>query len=59
MDIEPDGSLLLKIPYTDHRELMGDVLRYGADVEILEPASLRIAIQRLLLQASAKYIPEA
>jgi len=31
----------LKVPYSDERELVMDVLRYGADVEVLGPPKLR------------------
>lgn len=37
----PDGRLLLKIPYRDARELVGDVLHWGEDAEILHPSELR------------------
>jgi predicted DNA-binding transcriptional regulator YafY len=36
-----DGSWLLDLPYADHRELIMDILKYGADVEVLGPESLR------------------
>jgi predicted DNA-binding transcriptional regulator YafY len=43
-----DGRFLLELPYSDHRELVMDILRYGQDVEVLAPASLRQqAIERL------------
>jgi predicted DNA-binding transcriptional regulator YafY len=32
-----DGSYLLEIPYSDDRELLMDILRHGADVEVLGP----------------------
>jgi predicted DNA-binding transcriptional regulator YafY len=53
---EPDGSYLLKIPYSDDRELLGDILRFGADVQVLEPQELRTKVQKTLLEAAAKYI---
>ena len=53
---EADGSYLLKVPYSDDRELLGDILRYGADVQVLEPKELRAKVQRTLLDAVAKYI---
>lgn len=37
---EADGSYVLEVPYTDVRELMMDILKYGADVEVLGPDSL-------------------
>ena len=40
---EADGSWLLKLPFSNPRELLMDVLRYGADVEVLAPDFLRDA----------------
>ena len=51
----PDGSYRLEIPYTDQRELILDVLRYGPDVEIIAPQDLRQAIIDRLSQALAQY----
>lgn len=53
---EPDGSYLLKVPYSDDRELLGDILRFGADVQVLEPKELRAKVQKSLLEAVGKYI---
>ncbi len=36
-----DGSIELSLPFGSSRELVMDVLRYGADVEVLEPDFLR------------------
>ena len=41
---EKDGSYVLQLPYHDDRELVMDVLRHGADVEVLGPAALRAAV---------------
>lgn len=35
-----DGSYILELPYSDERELLGDILKYGRDVEVLSPAGL-------------------
>ena len=32
---------MLEVPFADPRELMMDILKYGADVEVLEPEALR------------------
>lgn len=40
----PDGSYRLKIPYSDPRELMMDILRHGASVQVEGPDSLRALI---------------
>ncbi|NOX43519.1 MAG: YafY family transcriptional regulator [Gammaproteobacteria bacterium] len=50
-----DGSYELEIPYRDPRELMMDILKYGADVEVLKPSSLRSHIQQKLQQAVTNY----
>lgn len=41
---EPGGAYVLELPFSDPRELMMDILKYGADVEVLGPASLRAAV---------------
>ena len=38
--LREDGSYLLRVPYTDDRELIMDILKYGADCEVLEPPAL-------------------
>ena len=53
---EPDGSFVLQVPYSDDRELIGDVLRFGADVEVLAPKELRLAVHRTLLNAMGRYV---
>jgi predicted DNA-binding transcriptional regulator YafY len=42
----PDGSWLLEFPYADHRELIMDILKFGAEVEVLAPADLRQRVTR-------------
>ncbi len=53
---EEDGSFVLQVPYSDDRELMGDILRFGADVEVIAPKELRSSLQRNLLQAAGRYV---
>jgi predicted DNA-binding transcriptional regulator YafY len=53
---EPDGSLVLTFPYSDDRELVGDILRFGADVEVVGPAELRSRIKRALHEAVGRYV---
>ncbi len=49
---EPNGCYRLRVPYTDHRELMMDILRFGADCEVLSPPDLRnclkLQVERML-----------
>jgi predicted DNA-binding transcriptional regulator YafY len=53
---EPDGSYLLSLPYSDDRELVGDILRYGADVQVVAPPALRSKVQKALLDAVGRYV---
>lgn len=53
--VEKDGSYVLEIPYSDDRELVMEILRYGADVEVLEPAALRKRIRDSIRQAAQRY----
>ncbi len=53
---QADGSYVLEIPYSDERELMGDLLRFGADVEVVEPPDLRSRIKRALHEAVGRYV---
>lgn len=43
--LHPDGRYSLSVPYSDERELIGDILRFGADVQVIAPASLRKQVQ--------------
>ena len=53
---EADGSYVLSAPYSDDREIVGDIVRFGADVQVLEPAELRTKVQKGLLEAVGKYV---
>lgn len=50
-----DGSYRLEVPYSDQRELILDLLRYGPDVEVLAPAELREKVVGHLQAALAQY----
>ena len=39
--MHPDGSYTLEVPYGEDWELIQDILRQGADVEVLAPAALK------------------
>ena len=53
---QADGSYVLEIPYSDERELLGDLLRFGADVEVVAPVDLRNRIKRALHEAAGRYV---
>lgn len=51
----PDGGYELKVPYSNPKELLMDVLKYGPDAEIVEPSSLRNEVRILLQLALSAY----
>ena len=51
-----DWSYVLEIPYSDERELVRDLLRFGADVEVMAPPDLRSRIKRVLHEAVGRYV---
>jgi len=53
---EPDGSYVLEIPYSDPRELAMDILRHGAEVEVLAPPALRSQVIAALDAARQRYL---
>ena len=52
---EKDGSYVLEIPYANDRELLMEILKFGADVEVLGPASLRDRVAAALGEALTRY----
>lgn len=52
---EKDGSYILEIPYSDTRELIADILRHGADVEVISPSSLRHEILIVIQKMKNRY----
>lgn len=50
-----EGNYLLEIPYGDERELILDILRQGAECEVLAPDSLRTEVIRRLEDALKSY----
>ena len=53
--IDKDGSYHLQIPYSDERELLMDILKFGPDVEVLGPESLRKTVKERLLSSLNQY----
>lgn len=52
---EKDGSYVLEVPYADDRELVMEILKFGADVEVLAPEVLRAKVKQQLLAAGKVY----
>lgn len=53
--IEADGSYILELPYSQEPELVMDLLRYGAGVEVLAPETLRATVAHELVAAARQY----
>jgi predicted DNA-binding transcriptional regulator YafY len=53
--INQDGSFELKIPYTDDRELIMDILKYGGDCQVIEPEVLRDRVVTEFQRGLSKY----
>jgi len=53
--VEPAGTYVLELPFSDTRELMMDILKYGADVEVLAPPSLRAAVAEEVRRMAARH----
>jgi predicted DNA-binding transcriptional regulator YafY len=54
--VEADGSYVLCVPYSDDREIVGDIMKFGADVQVIAPSVLRSKVQQQLLHAATKYV---
>lgn len=50
-----DGGFLLTVPYSDPRELILEILRYGPDVRVLEPTELQQEVAQRLRAAADQY----
>jgi predicted DNA-binding transcriptional regulator YafY len=53
---EQDGSFVLSIPYADDREIVGDILRFGPEVQVMAPEALKRKVQKALLDAAGRYV---
>lgn len=49
------GGYELRVPYRDPRELVMDILRYGAEVEVVSPKGLRDEVAKRLWKAAGRY----
>lgn len=52
---DEEGRYILNVPYSDDRELVMDILKFGPEVEVLGPAPLRRRIIDLVGQTSGVY----
>lgn len=52
---EADGRYRLEVPYSDDRELLMDVLKHGAEVEVIAPAALREKVIQAHREAVRRY----
>ena len=52
---EQDGSYLLEFPFHNDTELVMDILRHGAEVEVVAPTALRVALRKQLERLSMMY----
>jgi predicted DNA-binding transcriptional regulator YafY len=50
-----DGSVDLWVPYSDHRELIMDIMRYGGDATVLGPEALRVEVIKQIKKATENY----
>ena len=53
--VDADGSYVLEIPYAHERELVMEILKYGGDVEVLAPLTLREQVAGDLARAAGRY----
>ncbi len=53
--IQSDGSYVLELPYSDERELIGDLLKYGSSLEVISPKELRTKVRDEIYKAIKVY----
>lgn len=52
---EEDGGCQLQLPYGDDRELIKQIMQYGAGVEVMAPSALRRKVAQEHSRAAAQY----
>ncbi len=50
-----DGSYEIEVPFSSEKELIQDILKFGADVEVMAPAALRAEVAKRAEETAAKY----
>jgi predicted DNA-binding transcriptional regulator YafY len=53
--LEASGHLVLQVPFSNEQELVMDILRYGPEVEVLAPRSLRHRVKVRLKDTLERY----
>jgi predicted DNA-binding transcriptional regulator YafY len=57
ISVNQDGSICLKFPVADFKEVRREILRYGASVEVLSPPELRDEIKSEINRMAGVYYP--
>jgi predicted DNA-binding transcriptional regulator YafY len=52
---DAQGRYLLEVPYSQEPELLMDILKFGPDIEVLDPPDLRQRVAELLVAAADRY----
>ena len=54
-DYDAEGYYILRVPYSQDTELVMDILKHGAEVEVLEPRELRARVKQRIAAMQALY----
>lgn len=57
--LDEDGCLLMELPFAQDRELVMDILKHGAQVEVLKPAALRAQVAEQARKTAELYATAA
>lgn len=52
----PNGTYELRVPYSDPRELVRDILQHGPEVEVIAPKTLRAYVAELAARTAKIYL---
>ena len=52
---EKDGSYVIEVPFSSEKELIQDILKFGADVEVVAPPALRSEVAERAQATAKKY----
>jgi predicted DNA-binding transcriptional regulator YafY len=56
--LDEQGRYVLELPYSEAPELLMDILKFGADLEVLAPPELRALVAAALRTAAEAYRPD-